>query len=125
MTVLDSSAVLAFLFAEDGGEAARKTFDTALISAVNVTEIVAKQIDRGTESGLAVLRVEDLNLRVRPFDNELALLAGKLRSVTKSKGLSLGDRACLALAIRENAVAVTADRKWADLDVGCKIELIR
>ncbi|TWG99356.1 PIN domain nuclease of toxin-antitoxin system [Mesorhizobium sp. J18] len=125
MTVLDSSAVLAFLFAEEGGEVARKAFETALISAVNVTEIVAKQIDRGTGTDLAVLRVEDLNLQVRPFDNELALLAGKLRSATRSRGLSLGDRACLALAIRENAVALTADRKWADLDVGCKIELIR
>lgn len=125
MIVLDSSAVLAFLFSENGGEIARQTFDSALISTVNVTEIVAKQIDKGVDGNLAISRVEDLDLQMRPFDRELSLLAGKLRAVTRHKGLSLGDRACLALAIRENVTAVTADRKWADLDVGCKIELIR
>jgi PIN domain nuclease of toxin-antitoxin system len=70
-------------------------------------------------------RYEGLNLPVRIFDEETAILAGQLRAATAHRGLSLGDRACLALAIRENATAVTADRKWADLRVGCRIELIR
>lgn len=125
MIVLDSSAVLAFLFDESGGEAVRNTFDSALVSSVNVAEIITAQIDRGAEADAAVLRMEDLDLEIRPFDRELALLAGKLRWVTRPKGLSFGDRACLALAIRENATAMTADRAWADLDVGCRIELIR
>jgi PIN domain nuclease of toxin-antitoxin system len=55
----------------------------------------------------------------------MGIAAGQLRELTRRRGLSLGDRACLALAIRENAIAVTADRDWGDLDIGCKIELIR
>ncbi len=59
------------------------------------------------------------------FDGALGISAGQLRAATKHLGLSLGDRACLALAIQEDATALTADRSWADLDIGCKIELIR
>lgn len=59
------------------------------------------------------------------YDEDLALAASKLRPATRHKGLSLGDRACLALAIREGATAITTDRAWADLDVGCHIEVIR
>ena len=125
MTVLDSSAILAFLFNEAGGDKASSLFRTAMVSSVNLAEIISKQIDKGLPPDLAALRCDGLNLDVMPFDHELARLAGTLRADTKHKGLSLGDRACLALAIREDLVAVTADRNWANLDVGCKIELIR
>lgn len=125
MTVLDSSAVLAFLFKEPGGDQVHGLFRTSMVSAVNVTEIVAKQIDKGLAPDLAERRCDGLDLDVMPFDHELARLAGKLRADTKHKGLSLGDRACLALAILTERTAVTADRKWADIDVGCRIEIIR
>lgn len=125
MIVLDSSIVLAFLFDEPGGEQLGGLLETAAICAVNASEVVAKQIDRGSEAIIAEERFRRLDLAVQPFDSELALLAGTLRSATRHKGLSLGDRACLALAIRENGTAVTADRKWADLDLGCTIEVIR
>lgn len=74
---------------------------------------------------MALQDVSALRLDVVPFDAETALLAGRLRAVTRHLGLSLGDRACLALAIRENATALTADRNWTDLDLPCKVELIR
>jgi len=125
MTVLESSAVLAFLFNEPGGGQVQELFRTGMVSAVNVTEIVAKQIDKGLAPDLAERRCDGLNLEVMPFDHELARLAGKLQADTKHKGLSLGDRACLALAILTERTAVTADRNWAGLDVGCKIEIIR
>lgn len=125
MTVLDSSAVLAFLFNEPGGDQVQELFRTSMVSAVNVTEIVAKQIDKGLAPDLAERRCDGLHLEVMPFDHELARLAGKLRADTKHKRLSLGDRACLALAILTERTAVTADRNWAGLDVGCKIEIIR
>jgi len=67
----------------------------------------------------------ETGLKLIPLDTELALAAANLRIATRHKGLSLADRVCLALAIRENAVAVTADKAWAELDVGCEIELIR
>jgi ribonuclease VapC len=123
--VLDASCVLAYLFSENGRERAEQCLATGVISSVNVTEIVGKQIDKGLDPKMASDRYEGLNLPVRIFDEETAILAGQLRAATAHRGLSLGDRACLALAIRENATAVTADRKWADLRVGCRIELIR
>ena len=55
----------------------------------------------------------------------LAVAAGQLRAATQEKGLSLGDRACVALAMREQAGIVTADRAWAGLDPGVEVELIR
>lgn len=125
MIVLDASCVLAYLFSETGRERAEVCLAIGVISAVNVTEIVGKQIDKGLDPKMASDRYEGLNLSVRIFDEETAILAGQLRAATAHRGLSLGDRACLALAIRENATAVTADRKWADLKVGCRIELIR
>lgn len=125
MKVLDSSSVLAFLFAEPGGETAEGEFKNGIISTVNVVEVISKQIDKGADAKFAEDRYAGLNLETRLFDEQLAVLAGKLRAVTDHRGLSLGDRACLALAIREGATALTADRNWADLDVGCNIELIR
>lgn len=125
MTVLDSSAILAFLFDEPGGEQVGKLFRSAMVSSVNVTEIISKQIDKGLAPRLAALHCDGLNLDVRAFDHDLARVAAMLRAETRHKGLSLGDRACLALAITENKTAFTADRNWADLDVGCKIEVIR
>ncbi|MDP3523658.1 MAG: PIN domain-containing protein, partial [Hoeflea sp.] len=74
---------------------------------------------------IALQDVWALRFDVVPLDTETALLAGRLREATRGRGLSLGDRACLALAIRENAIALTADRNWADLDLPCKVELIR
>lgn len=125
LNILDSSCVLAFLFHEPGKERALEAIGSGAVSAVNLTEIIAKQIDKGLDPFAASDRCAGLNLTVRPFDEKTAMLAGQLRSMTAHRGLSLGDRACLALAIRENAAALTADRKWTDLDVGCKIELIR
>jgi len=123
--VLDSSAVLAVLLDESGADNALRYFQSGQCCSVNVTEIVARLIDKGRTPDEAVSDFLDTGIDIDGFDPELAILAGRLRAATKHKGLSLGDRACLAMAIRKNAVAVTADRDWADLDVGCKIELIR
>ncbi|WP_246666004.1 type II toxin-antitoxin system VapC family toxin [Aquamicrobium sp. LC103] len=125
MIVADSSAILAHIFSEQGGE----WFDTEdrdiVISTVNVTEVVSKLLERGWALQEAVDDLEMLGLRAAEHSVHHAYGAAALQAVTRHKGLSLGDRACLALAIRENATVFTADRDWADLDVGCTIELIR
>ena len=123
--VLDASAVLALLNEEPGGDAVADVVENARICTVNSAEVGGKLIDAGMSSDEAREAVKLLLLDSVPLDDELAHATAALRSVTKSKGLSLGDRACLALAIRENAVAVTADRKWAELDIGCDIQVIR
>jgi ribonuclease VapC len=99
--------------------------DGAHISAVNVTEIVTRQIDRGVSESDARANVDELEMEVVPFDEELAYRAGLLRSATRSAGLSLGDRACLALAERLGMPALTADRAWGSLQVNIQVDVIR
>ncbi len=123
--VFDSSALLAITFDEDGAEVAAQALDGAVISAVNAAEVVTRYVDRGSSPDQAQRWFEDFGLAVRPFDEALAMRAGSLRDRTREYGLSLGDRACLSLAIRENASVVTADRTWTRLDLGVDVRLIR
>ena len=95
-----------------------------MISSVNLAEILTKLAERNVNLRDALDYFLKVGLDVAEFDVALALKTATLRPLTKRLGLSLGDRACLALAIQENATAVTADRSWATLDV-CPIEIIR
>lgn len=122
---LDTSAVLALLFDEPGRERVDPVVDEALISAVNLAEIVSKLVESGYEDAEAERAIDGLLPLVVPFDIPQAVDAGALRRETRQFGLSLGDRACLALARRELARVLTADRVWADLDLGIEIEVIR
>lgn len=123
--VLDASAVLAMLRGEPGGEKVFELLPRAIISAVNYAETVSKLIDLGASRQEAAEVVEEFALQVATLDAEAALDAGLLRESTRAKGLSLGDRACLALARARGLPAVTADRSWAAVDVGVEIVLIR
>lgn len=125
MIVLDASAVLAAMLQEPGADRVHALVDKSVICAVNTTEVISKLIDKGYDEATVRQQYENLSLEVVSFDHHLALVAGHLRASTRHKDLSLGDRACLALAILTERTAVTADRNWADLDVGCKIEIIR
>jgi PIN domain nuclease of toxin-antitoxin system len=74
---------------------------------------------------LARFSILEIGVQVIDFDMKLAEHAGDLRQQTRHLGLSLGDRACLALAEREEAAALTADRKWTGLRSGIQVQLIR
>ena len=124
-TVFDSSAVLAIAFEEEGSEAAARRLGDGIISAVNASEVVARIVDLGASAEEARASLLGFGLEIRPFDAALAVAAGLLRPATRGQGLSLGDRACMALAIREQARVVTADRAWAALDLDVEVELIR
>ena len=123
--VLDASAILALLRAEPGGERVKAVLPRSAISAVNVSEVVAKLSDRGMPESAIRDALGGLGLDVVPFDRSQAYEAGLLRFATRRAGLSLGDRSCLALAIRLGVPAVTADRTWKTLAKGVKVELIR
>jgi PIN domain nuclease of toxin-antitoxin system len=69
--------------------------------------------------------LQDLDLDLHPFDEPLAFETGALRAATRDRGLSLGDRACLALAQRLGASVLTADRAWQGLDLGIPVEVLR
>lgn len=122
--VLDASAVLALLQNETGKEKVEAVLEKSAISRVNVTEVLTKLIEKGVSSAEAQESFASLDLKIVEFDENQSVKAAKLRLATKSSGLSLGDRCCIALAIQENAIAVTADKVWANLNF-CKIEVIR
>lgn len=123
--VLDASAVLAHLRDEPGAEDVLNRMDGALLSAVNLAEIVQKLIDDGLSQDGVAASIHVLPVRIVAFDQRLAIQAGILRGPTRRFGLSLGDRACIALALREGFPVLTADRVWAELDLGVEVVLIR
>jgi ribonuclease VapC len=123
--VLDASAVLAFLRDEQRGERVERVLGKSIISAVNLSEIAAMLSDFGMPREEIPEALSELAASSTAFDAELAIIAGALRKHTRTKGLSLGDRACLALAQSTGRIAITTDRAWADLDVGVMIEVIR
>jgi ribonuclease VapC len=123
--VLDASALIALLRREPGAERVADLLPLAVIGTVNLAEVVSKFARDGLPIDGLRDTIDELDLEILPFDEALAYRAGELRIATGRQGLSLGDRACLALAERLGASAVTADRAWAGLDVGVTIELVR
>ncbi|MBK8458390.1 MAG: type II toxin-antitoxin system VapC family toxin [Phyllobacteriaceae bacterium] len=125
MIVVDSSVILANVFREPGGDSVLDRLSDAAMLSVNVTEVISKLTENGWDFDDAVAAFQTFGLAVFDFGIDLAIDAARLHAPTLHRGLSLGDRACLALARREKATALTADRKWADLNLGCQIELVR
>lgn len=123
--VLDASAVLAVIRGESGAEMVEVQLARALISAVNFAEVISRLSDLGVPNAVAVSSVMELGAEVAIFDDLAAVSVGALRVKTRIRGLSLGDRACLALALSAGLPALTADRVWAELDLGVEVVLIR
>ena len=123
--VLDASAVLALLNKEPGGDVVRTSLREATISAVNLAEVGTKLSDQGASQSDIRDALRFLELSVEPFDEDAAIASTELRPMTRHRGLSLGDRVCLALAARHEIPVLTADRNWSTLDLGVDIRLIR
>jgi ribonuclease VapC len=124
--VLDASALLVLLKGETGSERVIEALmDGAAISAVNFSEVVAKLREGGMLEEAIHESLDSLELDIVEFDTEFAYQAGLPRPLTKSAGLSLGDRACLALAQNLNLPALTADRAWDGLSLGIRVQVIR
>jgi len=123
--ILDASALMAFLRNEPGSDIVQSVLTNAAISTVNLSEVLAKatELSKGFDAAKAALR--GLQLSVIPFDEQQAEIAAGLRPVTRSLGLSLGDRCCLALGISEELPVMTTDRDWSKLQLGIKINVIR
>jgi PIN domain nuclease of toxin-antitoxin system len=110
--VLDASAVLAVLNREPGNEQVVAVLPAALLGTVNLAEVISKLCERGVPADAAMEAVQCLGLDIVPHSREQALRAGELRPLTKAFGLSLGDRACLALGRERRAAVITAERRW-------------
>ncbi len=97
--VLDASAILAALFDEPGSGWVADRMESALVSAVNYQEVIAKLVDRGSPAKAVAELIDDLGMECIAADRHQAEIAGLLRAETRRFGLSLGDRSCLALAL--------------------------
>ena len=123
--VLDASAILAFLRGEPGADVVSGYRGDAIVSAVNVAEAGARLADFGAGPSEVRRSIALMSVEIVPFDEEQAHAAADIRGTTRHRGLSLGDRACLQLAVRRGLPAVTADRLWAEVDTGVEVRLIR
>jgi ribonuclease VapC len=124
--VVDASALLALLNQERGAENLTPALlSAAAVSTVNIAEVHGKLVSRGLTSEDAWRATLIPISEVVTFTSEQAKTAGDLIAKTRGLGLSLGDRACLALAIALKAPVYTTDRAWKDLDVGVRIHAIR
>lgn len=124
--VLDASAILAIINGEPGHEELQpEMLVDAVCSTVNLAEVQGKLLSWGWSSSEAW---EDATTPIHEavtFDDEQARVAGDLILETRKLGLSLGDRACLALGIALNAPIYTAEKSWSKLKIGAKIYAIR
>lgn len=125
MTVLDASALLAFFFREPGWEQVAARIGSSCLSTVNLTEVVGKFVAKGVSADLVLGKIRESTVELVPFSVAGAELAASLVPMTRLLGLSLADRACLALAIERGQPVMTADRAWAGLDLGVPLLLIR
>ena len=125
MAVLDASALLVFLNGEVGASEVLLALNNAIMSSINHSEVVARLSDTGMPATEIRESIDGLRIEIVPFDTEQSYAAGMLREATRASGLSLGDRACLTLGIQLGLPVLTADRVWADLDLGVEVKLVR
>lgn len=125
--VLDASAILALLKGERGANIVAGVIADASVRAINQAEVISHFVHLGAPLEDIRAMLGALPYSIVPADDALAWEAGRLRAVTASAGLSLGDRFRLALANRLGAPAYTADKVWKDIagDAGVKVAIIR
>ena len=125
MIVLDASALLAFLFKEPGRDQVGARIGSSCLSAVNLAEVIGKFVQRGVSAELVLGKLLASTVEMVPFSPSDAALAASLLPQTQRQGLSLADRACLALAIRRRLPVLTADQAWGALNIGVEVQVIR
>ena len=123
--VLDASALLAYLQDEPGAERVRSVIAQSVMSTVNWAEVVGKARDREVDTQGLREDLSSLGLALEPLSAAQAERMGHLKELTRRQGLSLGDRACLALGADRGDTVYTADRVWLELDLGVEVEAIR
>ncbi len=123
--VLDASALLALLNREPGHDEIARVIPHAALSTVNLSEVAAKLAESGMPGETIREVLEGLALEIHDFGRELAFQSALLRPVTRPRGLSLGDRACLALGQQLNLPVLTTDRAWEGLELGVEVRLVR
>jgi PIN domain nuclease of toxin-antitoxin system len=116
---------MALLRNEEGADRVRAVMGRSVISSLNVAEVQTKLVGEGMDEEVAWLHIAAAECPTVHFNDDHARKTGALVRATRPFGLSLGDRACLALAIDRKATVYTTDRIWKKLDLGIRIEAIR
>jgi len=123
--VLDASALLALLFGEPGHETVAIAADGACVSTVNLAEVLTRFVREGHLAASVLAQLETYAIEWVRFDAAHAAEVAMLWPQTRRFGLSLGDRACLAVAIDRGLPVMTADRAWAEVNLPVTVRLIR
>lgn len=124
--ILDASALLALIHQEEGADIVKPLIKIAVMSTINVSEVLTALQRTDVFPKEALISISDIIQNIIPFDIEQAQLTAELSPLTKSKGLSLGDRACIALGQKLQLPIYTADRIWGELKLeNAEIKLIR
>ncbi len=124
--VLDASVILAIMQNETISDSIEEHLSRAMISTINACEILTKLINKaGMTLQEATTALAGFRLQIVPFNHNHFQVAAELSLYTRKWGLSMGDRACLALAKAESLPVLTADQIWSKLDIGIDIRMIR
>jgi PIN domain nuclease of toxin-antitoxin system len=123
--VLDASALIAFLRKEPGAIRVAKVITRSCISAINLAETISKMVEYGKPLEAVSFQIERLQIPVIPFDSEQAKIVASFWKPRRSAGLSLGDRACLALALKVSLPALTTESTWEKCNLGVRVIRIR
>lgn len=123
--VLDASALLAVLLGEPGADRVEPYLPGAVISAVNLSEAAGKLMEKGAPEEAVRTAIASIGLAVIDFDEAQAMAAAALRPRTRQLGLSLGDRACIALGETRGGKVLTCDAAWSALDTPADIVQVR
>jgi PIN domain nuclease of toxin-antitoxin system len=125
VAVLDASALLALILVEPGAARVQAAIGGAHMSTVNLAEALARLRRDGADPSAMLPALSETGIRWHRFDEDDAVATALLAPLTAARGLSFGDRACLALGQRLGEPVLTADRAWAGLELGVAIETIR
>jgi PIN domain nuclease of toxin-antitoxin system len=125
-TIFDTSAFLAIINNEPGSEIAQQHISSAGMSTINIAEVITYLVRNGYTDNTNLQRIINL-IKPIPLETTIAIAAGKMVSITKTLGLSLGDRACLATAQSLQRPVYTADKKWSEIakQIGVQVIQIR
>ena len=123
--LLDSSAILANLNGEPGGEMIDVVGLDAYVSAINLAEVISKLMQGGLSPNDALVAAQQCGAETIDVDESQAVLAAEFHAGSRAVGLSIADAFCLALARQRGFPVITFDRAWASLHLGVEVMLIR
>ncbi|MBS0445098.1 MAG: type II toxin-antitoxin system VapC family toxin [Proteobacteria bacterium] len=123
--MLDASALLALIRNEPGADVVAAVLSSAVMSAVNYSEVLKKVVERGGDANRIAAFTRKAGITIIPFDEDQAKASADLYPMTKAHGMSFADRACLALGLTRGARILTAERKMAEIGLATAVKVIR